>query len=114
MPFVTEEVWSWWREGSVHRAPWPGADDLSSFASADATVYPASAAVLGEIRKAKSEAKRSMRTDVVRATVRAPAELLRSLEPALADVRDAGRIVGDVELVEAGELAVDVTLAAQE
>ncbi len=114
MPFVTEEVWSWWREGSVHRAPWPGADDLSSFASADATVYPASAAVLGEIRKAKSEAKRSMRTDVVRATVRAPSELLRSLEPALADVRDAGRIVGDVELVEAAELAVDVTLAPQE
>ena len=114
MPFVTEEVWSWWREGSVHRAPWPGADDLSSFASADASVYPASAAVLGEIRKAKSEAKRSMRTDVVRATVRAPSELLRSLEPALADVRDAGRIVGDVELVEAGELAVDVTLAPQE
>jgi valyl-tRNA synthetase len=114
MPFVTEEVWSWWRDGSVHRAPWPGADDLSSFASADATVYPASAAVLGEIRKAKSEAKRSMRTDVVRATVRAPSELLRSLEPALADVRDAGRIVGDVELVEAGELAVDVTLAPQE
>ena len=114
MPFVTEEVWSWWRDGSVHRARWPATDDLGLSGSGDVTVYPAAAAVLGEIRKSKSEAKRSMRTDVTRAVVRAPAELLRSLEPALADVRDAGRIVGEVELVEAGELTVEVTLVDPE
>jgi len=114
MPFVTEEVWSWWRDGSIHRSPWPATDDLAAFASGDVTVYPAAAAVLGEIRKAKSEAKRSMRTDVTRAVVHAPAELLRSLEPALADVRDAGRIVGELQMVEAGELAVEVTLVDPE
>jgi valyl-tRNA synthetase len=114
MPFVTEEVWSWWRDGSVHRSAWPIADELAGFASDDVTVYPAASAVLGEIRKAKSEAKRSMRTDVVRATVHAPAELLRALEPGIADVRDAGRVVGELERVEAAELAVDVTLVDPE
>jgi valyl-tRNA synthetase len=114
MPFVTEEVWSWWRDGSVHRAPWPTSEDLVAFASGDVSVYPAAAAVLGEIRKAKSEAKRSMRTDVTRVIVRAPADLLRSLEPAITDVRDAGWLVGEVEMVEAGELAVEVTLVDPE
>jgi valyl-tRNA synthetase len=114
MPFVTEEVWSWWREGSIHRAQWPTVDELTAFGSDDLAVYPAAAAVLGEIRKAKSTAKRSMRTDVTRAVVHAPAELLRSLGPALDDVRDAGRVVGDLELVEADELALDVVLVDPE
>jgi valyl-tRNA synthetase len=114
MPFVTEEVWSWWREASVHRAAWPSVDELAAFASDDVAIYPAASAVLGAIRKAKSEAKRSMRTEVLGVVVRAPAELLRALEPALADVRDAGRVVGDLELVEADELAVDVVLVDPE
>jgi valyl-tRNA synthetase len=113
LPFVTEEVWSWWQAdaGSVHRAPWPLLPDLDDFADAPLDVYPAAAAVLGEVRKAKSSAKRSMRTDVTRAVVRAPADRLRALEPALADVRDAGRLLDAPELVEADELSVEAELA---
>jgi len=114
MPFVTEEVWSWWRDGSIHRVAWPARDDLADFASGDVAIYPAAAAVLGELRKAKSEAKRSMRTEVSSATVHAPAELLRALEPALDDVRDAGRVIGALELVEGPDLRVDVQLVDPE
>jgi valyl-tRNA synthetase len=114
MPFVTEEVWSWWREGSIHRTSWPSSDDLAAFAADDVSVYPAGAAVLGEIRKAKSEAKRSMRTEVLSVVVHAPAELRRALEPALDDVRGAGRIAGPMELAEAAELGVEVVLADPE
>jgi valyl-tRNA synthetase len=123
LPFVTEEVWSWWQEGSVHRSPWPSADALRQAAGADAAATPGdepdpavlavAAAVLGEVRKAKSEAKRSMRTDVTAATVVDSAERLALLDHAAADVRSAGRIAA-LSTEAGGTFAVMVELAAEQ
>jgi len=110
LPFVTEEVWSWWREGSVHRATWPTADELG-VSPDDTRVYDLAAAVLGEIRKAKSTAQRSMRTEVVRAVVYLPPDLSQLFELAVADVREAGRVTCDVEVAPGDELRVEVELA---
>ena len=64
LPFVTEEVWSWWREGSVHRAPWPTAAELEAHIGGPdpdgALALERAALVLGEVRKAKSEGKRPL------------------------------------------------------
>ena len=53
MPFVTEEIWSWWHEGSVHRARWPE----PCAGAAPPEVYPAAVELLGAVRRAKSDAK---------------------------------------------------------
>ncbi|WP_442893297.1 valine--tRNA ligase [Aquipuribacter sp. SD81] len=103
LPFATEEVWSWWQEGSVHRAAWPDAAPLRA-AAGDAS--PGMLRVVGQalagIRKAKSEAKVSQRTDVRAAVVRVPEQSLALVEAAVTDLRGAGR-VGRLELLAGGE-----------
>jgi valyl-tRNA synthetase len=109
LPYVTEEVWSWWREGSIHRAGWPDPKELE-VASADPAEYEVAAWVLGEIRKAKALAKRSLRTEVLRADVRDTKERLKLLQSVERDVREAGSVTA-FEYVEADEPSVEVDLA---
>lgn len=101
LPFATEEVWSWWREGSVHRAPWPDAAPLRAAAGdADPGVVASAGAALAALRKVKSEAKVSMRTEITAVTLAVPAALRAGVDVALDDVRAAGRAVGALDLVE--------------
>ena len=65
MPFVTEEVWSWFESGSVHRAGWPDGASLR-LDDADPLVFQVAADVLAAVRKEKSEQKRSLMTPVDR------------------------------------------------
>ena len=63
------------------------------------------------MRKAKSEAKQSMRADVETATVTAPADRVPLVEALRADLIDAGRIATLVIAPGEGPLTVDVVLA---
>lgn len=112
MPFVTEEVWSWWQPGSVHRAPWPTPDELPT--GGDPTLLDDVAEVLIAIRGAKSRAQVKMRTEVDRAVVSGPAESLARLETIARDLRAVGRITGDLEFAAgADQISVEVVLAPQ-
>ncbi|TQM38137.1 valine--tRNA ligase [Pseudonocardia cypriaca] len=108
LPFVTEEVWSWWQEGSVHLAPWPDAAEIRAHAG-DPGVLTAATDVLTAVRRAKSEAKVSMRTDVSKTVVTAPQAVLARLALAETDVRAAGRIQ-ELDVREGESLEVGVKL----
>jgi valyl-tRNA synthetase len=113
LPFVTEEVWSWWQEGSIHTASWPSAHTVGEIAGdGDPALVADLAVVLSAVRKAKSEAKVGMRAEVARAVVTGPADALARVALAEADLRAAGRIA-TLDLVPGGDaLAVEVELAA--
>lgn len=94
LPFVTEEVWSWWRYGSVHRAPWPSPHELTTLPAeaAPAGLLSAVGEALRQVRKAKSERKLSMRSEVGLAEALGPAEQVSLLEAAADDLSAAGHI----------------------
>jgi valyl-tRNA synthetase len=109
LPFVTEEVWSWWQTGSVHRALWPAATELPT--GGDTAVPIVAAEALAAVRKAKSEAKQSMRADVASATVTAPEAQVALVEAVRRDLTNAGRIELLTVVAGQGPLTVDVVLA---
>ncbi len=111
LPYVTEEVWSWWQEGSIHRCAWPDAEAIRQGADGtDELIYEVAASVLGDIRKAKTEAKQSLRTGVDKVVVTDTAERVDALRHAEADIREAG-IVSTLEIVEGVQPNVSVALS---
>jgi valyl-tRNA synthetase len=98
LPFVTEEVWSWWQGGSVHRAAWPDAGDLRGLAGpADEAVIEAAVAAITAIRKAKSQAQLRMKDPVPLLILTAAQQSIDALAAASRDVKSAGR-VAQIEL----------------
>ncbi|NBH04024.1 valine--tRNA ligase [Amycolatopsis sp. SID8362] len=104
LPFAAEEVWSWWQEGSVHRAPWPAVESVDG----DPELLALAGEVIAAVRRAKTDAKVSMRSTVETLTVTGPPELLARFADVQADIRVAGTITA-VETRE-GEFAVEAKI----
>ncbi|NYI93839.1 valyl-tRNA synthetase [Streptomonospora nanhaiensis] len=114
LPFVADEVWSWWHDGSVHAASWPDTDEFRAAArDGDPAVLAAASEVLRMVRKAKSEAKLSMRVEVERVAVRG--KHVPQVRLAADDLAAAGRATRiDFEDADDLDLQVEVSLPAEQ
>ncbi len=94
LPFTTEEVWSWMHDGdaSIHRSDWPSLDELSVADGHDAKVLERTGAALSGVRKAKSDAKASMKAAITEATVEGTPADIESIAKARDDLAAAGTI----------------------
>jgi valyl-tRNA synthetase len=117
LPFATEEIWSWWRPGSVHVAAWPTEAELLEVAGGGTErgvrALELAAHVLGEIRKKKSEEQKPLKTPVARIMVRASERDLELLPDVEQDLRAAG-LIQQIDTTVAEALQVDVELAQPE
>jgi valyl-tRNA synthetase len=114
LPFVTEEVWSWWQTGSIHRSPWPESSELGEVTGEPATLDAVAAALIG-IRGAKSQAKVSMRHELSAVEFTGPQTLLDAVRLAEADLVRVGRVTAAPTYVASddAELSVSATVAAE-
>src|SRR3989442_3334995 len=100
LPFVTEEVWSWWQQGSIHRASWPTAKELESLLAdnseatrhADQAVYEWATDVLFEVRKQRSKAKQPLKVLITKVTIKADPKAVAMMPQLDADLRAALRV----------------------
>ncbi|MGO4432757.1 valine--tRNA ligase, partial [Paenarthrobacter sp. RAF9] len=105
-------VWGWWHTGSVHRAAWPAAVEITD---GDTTMLSTVGVALSGIRKAKSEAKVKQRTEVLSAAITAPEVLVAQLKAGLGDLKAAANAKEITLQSGEGDLTVsDVVLAPVE
>ena len=112
LPFVTEEVWSWWQEGSIHHSSWPEGETDLAVAEQDAEVLAAAGEVLAGIRGAKSTAQVSMKTEVAKVEVSGPSTRLDLAKQAENDLRAAGRVTGDIVWSPAEDDTAEIKVVA--
>ncbi len=111
IPFVTEEVWSWWQEGSIHLTTWPQAQEVLTNQAIGVEALNNVTWILGEVRKVKTENKQSMKAEVKSLEVWAKTEVIDQVKAAQKDLLAAGNIKELILNVSDTEIKVKVELA---
>jgi valyl-tRNA synthetase len=110
LPFVTEEVWHWWHDTSVHLAPWPSLDELGALTANPGSIYSPVCEVLEAIRREKSTAKLSQRAGVELLSVNAPEAFASAVRKSANDLIAAGNVHA-LDVLDAVDVTIAVTLA---
>jgi len=111
IPFVTEEVWSWWQEGSIHLQSWPKSSEIITNKSTGIDALNNVTWILSEVRKVKTENKQSMKAEVKTLEIWAKADVIDQVKDAQKDLTAAGNIK-DLKLnVSDSDIKVKVELA---
>jgi valyl-tRNA synthetase len=130
LPFVTEELWftanypdalpaatdlpDGWR--SVHRTAWPTVAELEDVpAPAYTASLDAAVDIIGQVRGAKTAAKRSLKWPVVSLQITAPTDMLEAIESVLDDIMSTGNVLNPPILIgtESPGFKAEVELAEQ-
>jgi valyl-tRNA synthetase len=114
LPYASEEVWSWWRDGSVHRAAWPTPAEvlagLGGTADSEAQrAYQRAQSLSAEVRRQKAARKVSQKTRVSALTWTVPGEWMAEIRAIEADARGA-LAIDAMTLAEgpSGEVVLDL------
>ena len=114
LPFATEEVWSWWQSGSIHKAAWPTTNELTAAlpSGPNEELLDAICAAIGGIRRAKTEAKVSQRAVVTEAVFTAGPDAANAITAGWTDIANAGSVEKwSISPSDSAEVTVAVTLA---
>jgi len=114
LPFVTEEVWSWWQSGSVHQSQWPTTTELTQglASGSNEELLDAICSAIGVLRRAKTEAKVSQRAVVTEASFVTSINAASAITAGWADIADAGSVEKwSISTADTNEITVNVTLA---
>ncbi|MFM8212263.1 MAG: valine--tRNA ligase [Actinomycetes bacterium] len=111
VPFVSEEVWSWWQKVSVHNEAWPKPEEITSNKAISTENLDLVTKVLAEIRKAKTEKQLSMKADVLELVIEAKSEEIEILKKSEKDLIAAGIIKNLKYKNQSNDLKLEIKLA---
>jgi len=110
VPFVSEEVWSWWQKDSVHLQSWPKPEEISANKNIKVENLELVTKVLAEIRKAKTEKQLSMKAEVFDLVINSNNEGIEILKKAEKDLIAAGNIKNLTYKTQNEELELEIKL----